>query len=441
MSNYASNTTKQKRIIRRSSFLDICTLMLLFVLMLVSVYPKLTATGGTTVLSLLIEVLLVGIAVLQNVKVFTKLIINNAMGIFFMIYTFFMPYLFGNSVISHRYSAMFMLVLGVILFEFYSATNRLIIVRRAIVLSLPFLAVTFVRTFRIAMTDPSVIRSIKYNTDTAELLADGIGGYEFIYMLSLIAAFFFICFLKEKKIHKKLLFLAGTALVFALLILANYMTAFLLAVISVFLAVVISGCEDIKKEKSAKSVVYMITIIILLSVLLINQRALVDLFSYITHDDGRLQKVFNTDKSVFAAVKDEFIADRYYTLKSSWNAFLEHPIMGLISEQLFIAGEKLKGFGQHSYVLDTFALYGGFIGLIGTIQLFKPYSRYKEYKKNATFRYVLCIHFVLLAFLNNLNFSTIFLSTVVLPCMVDYFTEKKEKKENKNEKEKNVTYG
>ena len=122
MSNYAGNTIKQKRTIRRSSFLDICTLVLLFVLMLVSVYPKITATGSTTTVSLIVEVLLVGIAILQNIQVFTKLIINNAMGIFFMVYTFFMPYFYGNSVISHRYSAMFMLVIGVILFRFYSTT-------------------------------------------------------------------------------------------------------------------------------------------------------------------------------------------------------------------------------------------------------------------------------------------------------------------------------
>ena len=432
MSNYAGNTIKQKRTIRRSSFLDICTLVLLFVLMLVSVYPKITATGSTTTVSLIVEVLLVGIAILQNIQVFTKLIINNAMGIFFMVYTFFMPYLFGNSVISHRYSAMFMLVLGVILFKFYSATNRLIIVRRAIVLSLPFLAVTFIRTFRIAMTDPRVIRSIKYNTDTAALLEDGIGGYEFIYMLSLIAAFLFICFLKEKKIFKKFLYLAGTVLIFALLILANYMTAFLLVVISAFLAIIINGCENIKKQKSVKSIVSMTVIIFLLLVVIVNQESLVNFLAYITHDNGRLQEVLSTDENVFTAVKDEFIADRLYTLEASWNAFLEHPIMGLISVHFVIESAILTGFGQHSYVLDTFALYGGLIGLIGTIQLFKPYRCYAVYKNDATFRYVICIHFVLLALLNNLNFSTIFMSTVVLPCMVDYFKEKKEK---------NVAYG
>lgn len=422
------NTSKDKR----HSFSNILTLLLLLILSLVSVFPPMMAFGGTSAICLAAEILLLFIAMLQNSNVFLKICSNNIGGLLFVVYTFFFPYFFGNSVISHRYSSVFILVFGVILFEFYNETNRMFIVREAVAISVPFFLLTFIRTVIVAQTSPWVIRSIKTSGDDIGLSAQGIGGYEFIYMLSLIFAFLFICFMKDRKVLKKLLYLFGMVMILSLILMANYMTAMLLSFLSVVIAFAMSGFENLKNGKGIKGIIGIVVVFAVFLLLFIFADAIFSLLIRNLHTGGRIYEVLGSGDSLFDAVREEFMVDRYPTIKLSWDSFLKHPVFGIVTEKIVTSGGYLVGFGQHSFIVDTFALYGGFIGIIGVIQVLKPYKRYAVYKNNITYRYALGTHFLLLALLNNLNFSTIFLSTIILPCLAEYLLESKGRRKNVN---------
>ena len=61
---------------------------------------------------------------------------------------------------------------------------------------------------------------------------------------------------------------------------------------------------------------------------------------------------------------------------TSLENFIKHPFFGVISSDEITTNQSgfLEGFGQHSYILDTFTLYGFVIGIINIIIILKPFK-------------------------------------------------------------------
>ena len=64
---------------------------------------------------------------------------------------------------------------------------------------------------------------------------------------------------------------------------------------------------------------------------------------------------------------------RIKTVKSSIEAFVNNPITGIIVKPIPSDHNFILGFGQHSYFLDTFALYGILIGVLNLYLVIQPF--------------------------------------------------------------------
>lgn len=353
------NQEAKRNRINAADFVEI--LLILFVTVS-CIYPPLTTFGNNTLLCTLCLIFWMIIALFRHRNFFLLITSANLCIIVFSVLSVAVPYIFSNSTYGNRYLALIPMIFFSLIFDYYKKTNRLSIPIRIAYITLLFAAVTWIRTTIALLENPWISRSIKsageYSTNLSK---QGIGGYSFIYFLTLV-----ICLLaymyttSQKLLHRifiSLLLLACAATI----ILSNYFTALLLAVLG---ALLIFAQHLLTRQSK-------ITIVLLglplLLIFLFWKPILIAICSTLIRFLGegktlsRLQEIVDFLEN---GTRLDLLFDRFPLILESIQVTLAHPLLGISTQPIQYSGDYIIGFGQHSHIMDTFALLGIPLGLL-----------------------------------------------------------------------------
>lgn len=381
------------------------------------VFPPITVFFNDAVIRLSCFIGWLGCSFILNPMFYIKIEKRVAWAFLFLIFTGMLPFLFGYSVIAHRYISLTLVSMGYVIYRFYNRNHLVDALKKIIYIELFLASITAVRTLLALLVNPFISRSIKSTGEDSLILASqGVGGYTFIYFIAACCIPLLYIFLNNNQKKRRYL-CACIYLLFVIVILkASYMTALLTVVIGSSIIFLFSTSHA-RISKSVQAVI----IIGIIGILGSGLQVILEFFKDIL--PIRITNVLyaNTNQSMLASLWDELLTDRLPTLITSFNAFLEHPILGLLGGQgIDMSGEFLTGFGQHSYIMDTFALYGIFIGIfclyiIGINFITSTYLG--RQKKSLNFAMIVCV--IMLYLFNNVTESIALVVGIIYPVVRD----------------------
>ena len=231
-----------------------------------------------------------------------------------------------------------------------------------------------------------------------DLQIHGVGSYVFIYSIALASVMLFSILINVSIQRKNILLLIIMGLYIITIIKAHFLTAILIVILGNITAILIKP----RKRKKIYILFIICTLIIIYSML----PSLFKIFLY-GHigKNGRLSFLFNdTNSSVISLIFNEFIVDRFPTLIQSFETIKKYPLTGIILQS---SREQDIIFGQHSTIIDTFALWGIPVGVIYIWLVFVPFFKYIKSKK-IKYALPIMISFFILALFNNIECTIAF---------------------------------
>ena len=345
--------------------------------------------------------------------------------VLFVLIVFFsivlLPHLMGNGVIGNRYLALSLIFLAPIIFEFYRGNGLLGHLKSILFIVGAFALVTGIVTYYHLLATPYISRSIKYSRDSAfDLERQGVGGYWFVYFVSAVAIPLLYVFLaeKEKKLKKWFcLFLFFFCLVFV--VKSNFMTAFLTTLFCSLLLVFLF----FTRGRGPKGRILLLFVLLAFFIAALNvDRLLLQLEGFFPKRIAAV--LYSGDENVLQSIFTEFMEDRWWTLQTSLESFADHPLLGLCFSGKMVYDNEgfLVGFGQHSFIADSFALFGILFGAFCTYAVFRPVRFYKHERVNSlSLAMLFCI--VSLYFFNNATESIALVIGIVYPLVRELYRE------------------
>ena len=104
-------------------------------------------------------------------------------------------------------------------------------------------------------------------------------------------------------------------------------------------------------------------------------------------------------------------------------SFFQHPLLGLVgSEELGYSGGYLTGISHHSFILDTFALFGFIGGALTLYTVVSPFSSKYYNGVDASLRITMLICTLLVLVFNNATDSIALASFVIYP-FIQFYTK------------------
>lgn len=399
------------------AFLSTVQSLFLMIYFIELVFPRFNIYGNSTLICLCCFYLWLVTAYIISPSLFYEISLVDFALIALYILMVFIPYAFGYSVISHRYMSTGLFFWGHFIFKYYKSTNQLKKLGIIIVVVAILSCITACTTLSALLKDPYIARSIKSSGEySASLAKKNIGGYKIIYYFVGCDIIFLYLFAVSKGILKKISFLLLYLFILFTIIKSNYMTAFLTVIIcSVLLVVFIAIAQ---RENIFFTCLFCFFVILLLI-------SLLDKLALMLPE--RISRVLlSGNKGVFEAIVDEFKDDRFPTLIISWEAASSNPVSGLIgSNGLSYSGQSLQGFGQHSFFLDTLALYGMPIGIFFIAVVLKASVYSKKTGKHKVLNQVILVYTVMTLLFNNATDSIALIIYIFCP-FIQYITQREQ---------------
>ncbi|MBO5359171.1 MAG: hypothetical protein J6A78_07615 [Clostridia bacterium] len=393
---------------------------ILFVYFLELVFPPVTVIVDATWVCAICMALWLFLSFIIDARFYLNLNYRSFLALVFLVFSIFLPRLFGVTTIGNRYVGLGLLALGPIIFEFYKKHGMLRALRNVIFGIIPFITITLTITLYRLIEDPWISRSIKTSDEYSESLArEGVGGYGFIYFMVVITPVLLYIFLNSKLRRIKLLTACAFILSVFFILKSNYVTALLIAILA---SAVMVLYHIIGKNKGNIAVLILILIVAVL--LLSNINVIVNTFADII--PKRIAKVLVTEDgtNVFVSVFEEFVIDRWPVMKTSIDGFFENPLFGMITlGNNNLADYFFSGFGQHSHILDTFSLLGVFGGIINLIVVFRPFrdENGKWVKGSAPLTAAMLVCVVGIYLFNNATSSIALATSIIFPLLREYY--------------------
>ncbi|TXC82182.1 hypothetical protein FS935_21015 [Metabacillus litoralis] len=202
------------------------------------------------------------------------------------------------------------------------------------------------------------------------LRSQGIGGYELVYSLVFLCIILFFILVNLKLIKKSMIGPSSVVFIlfFLTIIFANYFTALLILTLAF---------ATITLMKKWNMLVKFFLIVLGFIVLVFSKDILIlitNWFISFLGNGSTVDKLLILQSNILGyGGVDNVALNRAMTIETSWHAFLQSPIFGIVIDSIEQTGGFLSGFGQHSYIMDTFALYGLFIGILNIYILTQPF--------------------------------------------------------------------
>ena len=398
---------------------DLCCFIFLFPIVLSAAFPAFTSYGNNALICLVCEIMWLFFAYTKS-RMVIKNIVNSIWYMFFyMAYVAVIPYIMGNPAIGNRYMYTFILIFGVIITLFYYETNNMKLIGSAIFCCSPFFVYTFVKTIQSGINNPYIMRSIDTNEAGYALMRQGIGGYHFVYMVSIISVLSFILFLKSSGI-KKYIYLVISSICLFLIILSNFFTAVVMSLVGIAIALFM--------RFSRKRIINGIVVAVLfLFLYYVAQKYFLIYFVELFDDGGRIYNVIGSGESIGSSLVSEFIRDRWPTIQISLEAYINHPIFGLSMGTIENNGVYDISYGQHSYIADSLALFGTIFGGMSIIAMFLAFRKIQFLKEEKDFYIPLFMLTIIVSLFNNLTHSVAVCITIICPYFIYNLRECKEK--------------
>ncbi len=396
---------------KKITLLDNIAGILIFFICLSAVFPMFLLFFNNAILCLICELLWLVIAFLRSRRIIFKILVRYWYMQFYMFYTAFMPYIGKNPSIGNRYIYTFSIIFGFYIFLFYEELGLLNLIGKVVYALVPFFLFTFFKTYMAAFQNPWVLRQID-NSTSVGLLSQGIGGYSYIYFLNLLFGVSIVSSFQCKGFIK-VISLCFSIIIIILVTLSNFFTAFSLCILCIIIMV---------SRRYYRLLVPVLLAIVFLYVL--DSSVILDIekfFLQFLSQDGRIFAVLSAtgNKSLINLFFEEFLRDRWPTLLMSIQAFIRNPFLGIIKSPILNNGVYDTAYGQHSYILDTFALYGFLIGFLNIFIMLHPFFCYKVYiKSGMNYRKLLLIVIIVLTVFNNITHSIAIASTIICPYFV-----------------------
>lgn len=387
-----------------------------------SIFPPMKAIPGITLITFIFMFVWIFLAFTKNPFFFIKMPFHRLLTFVFILYTVLVPYLLGNDTIGNRYLAISQIFLFYIIYVFYRDHGKQKYNIGIIKWVIPFLIYSAVKTVLALCSNPFISRSIKSHGEySLRVSSQGIGGYELIYFLTLFCIIqFYISFIhKEKTISKKMhiLNLMMLALFSTVIVLSNYFTALVICVTSIILLLFIkftNGTNILKRLAGIYLIILIIIYIKRISIFVVR-------IAITTLNPGKtLDRITAIYQKLQFGSDVALLDSRILTLHKSLDALSNNPVLGLISKKIeFDTDGYLVGFGQHSQILDTFALFGIFIGIAQIYILCQPYFIRIKNSGIKDLPIVLMIAMMTLFFMNNVTASIGLVLFLIFPTIHD----------------------
>jgi len=344
----------------------------------------------------------------------------------YVIYTIVISYVAGNGNIGNRFFELSQLPIFFLAFENNRLLGRNKDNLKILKWLLPFVLFTCFQTLNAYRVNPYISRALKSSKDLGtDYMSQGVGGYEFIYFLIFIVCillFSFKSFLPEKRRKLAYAFFVVILVAFSInIFLSNFSTA-------LFLLVLMFTLRFFGKQINLIKLILTIFVSIFIY-LVIDVVALFLIDLYLSNFEGSINASRILELKGFFGNQAAGISldARFSAFIESIETFYKNPVFGIIIAPLAMNsyGEVI-GFGQHSQILDTFALFGVAIGLIQIYVYFNPFlKRVKigSYSYNMM-TITMMIVFLVVSTFNNVTPSIGLAAFFAFPTIIEFLNDK-----------------
>lgn len=293
--------------------------------------------------------------------------------VLFVLYTIIIPFFFNNSQISNRFISLAQIPFLYFVYEFNTKYIGNKANLRIIKWTAPIIIFVCIMTVIGLWDSPFLSRAISVGADTQTLepLRQSIGGYDFIYLLSILTVIIFcvLWILKGRKFpFLSRLFLWGLfSLFFLCVVLSNFLTALIIIIVSIIIFLIFN-------KDALKRFTLLFLLIIALGIISSFKIEIIKSLINIFPPGETVNRLTILENGFLHRHPADLYSGRSTTLTVSIDAFTDNPIFGLVTKKIKEeAGFFSLGFGQHSQILDTFALFGFVIGLLQVYIIIKPF--------------------------------------------------------------------
>lgn len=411
--------------LKKRSFFYICGLVMIFLLALSSIFSPIRALSYFNQIWAICIIGWFFFTFLENPFYFLIPSRHRFAIYLYLIYTIGVAFMVGNGSIGNRFFELSQLLLFYMAYEKNKLSGRnqdnLFIIK----LIAPFVLITCYITIMAYSIDPFISRTIKSSQgEGIQYLKMGVGGYEFIYFLViLVPILIFVLFNKNRSIPKRYKFvgIVATSLFGVNIVLSNFSTAFFLLLLGIIIRLFF---YRIKYS-------YVFIYILLLLLIMISFQPLItfilDFLADNLGDSNNVSRVLEIKDLLINGESGTSIEARNDVFLESIYLFFENPTFGIITEPINRNNYgQITGFGQHSQVFDTFALYGLLIGLLQLYIYLKPLIARLKYTRGIVsgFTLAIMIVFLIIITINNATPSVGFAVFFIFPTIYDWYIEK-----------------
>ncbi|MBE5039338.1 hypothetical protein [Ructibacterium gallinarum] len=343
--------------------------------------------------------------------------------ILFVLYSILIPYMLGAGIFGNRYADLTLIPMAPLIYHYYKVHNRLYVLNNVLIVVVVLLIITTFITQMALIEQPYISRNIKSGEESYDTLRQGIGGYSLIYTLVPCSIILTYVFLRERKWLKKILVAAGLCIIVPTIILSNYMTALIATFLGCVLTVVLEKTVDNKNKAFAVLMgLVFVSIFLFWGKDILNY--IIDFILQIAPSGRTAERLLEFQGSILEGIQEEMQSDRLPTLLSSVETFFAHPLMGIIAAD----EQEWFSFGQHSHVIDTFAIFGILGGIFNLTILVLPYrekGKWIRYGRSLTIPIFLSM--CIIYGQNNATDSIALVYGVFYPYIRDYYQKKNQR--------------
>ncbi|EID4336612.1 O-antigen ligase family protein, partial [Vibrio vulnificus] len=355
--------------------------------------------------------------------------IHKILVFLFVFYILVVSYSGGGGDLGNRYLEFFQIFIFMWSYEILKNRRGISSLLTYLKLMLPFFLFTSLTTIYAYTDAPNISRTAKKDTLLGlQQMSSGIGGYEYIYMLSFILISLLYLIPVKCGFVRKVFLVLLISIMGVNVFLSNFSTALIIILVGAFFWFF---CGRMNRPKF-----YFLLVVMFLLTPLIASVLVYLLQFYTSLDEGTINvsRANEIIDFINSGVVEQSMGARLLAFSMSLNSFSDSPIFGVILSNS--NGSVLSSIGQHSFVLDGFAMFGVFVGALNVFLLLVPlyYLTIADRLIPISLSCSLFILFFLFILVNNVTPSIGFALFFIIPVILEVYKNElsKIKKTNYN---------